>query len=97
MVPFLLLVDTNKPERGITCYVRNNLSYNNKSVMPICPEDVKNQIKYCKMFGLKKLTESPTRITCSTSSIIGHILLNFPSRVTRQWMLNFELVDHKLL
>ena len=61
------------------------------------PKDVKNQIKYCKMFGLKKLTESPTRITCSTSSIIGHILLNFPSRVTRQWMLNFELVDHKLL
>ena len=34
------------------------------------PSDVKNYFDFCTMFGLKQLIESPTRITCSCSSII---------------------------
>ena len=46
--------------------------------------DVKNYFDFCPMFGLKQLIESPTRITCSSSSIIDCILASFPDRVTQQ-------------
>ena len=49
------------------------------------------------MFGLKQLIESPTRITCSSSSIIDHILASFPDRVTQQGILNVGLSDHQLI
>ena len=49
------------------------------------------------MFGLKQLIESPTRITCSSSSIIDHILASFPDRVTQRGILNVRLSDHQLI
>ena len=61
------------------------------------PNDVKNYFNFCTMFGLKQLIESPTRITCSSSSIIDHILASFPDRVTQQGILNVGLSDHQLI
>ena len=61
------------------------------------PNDVKNYFDFCTMFGLKQLIESPTRITCSSSSIIDHILASFPDRVTQQGILNVRLSDHQLI
>ena len=49
------------------------------------------------MFGLKQLIESPTRITCSSSSVIDHILASFPDRVTQREILNVGLSDHQLI
>ena len=49
------------------------------------------------MFGLKLLIESPTRITCSSSSIIDHILASFPDRVTQRGILNVGLSDYQLI
>ena len=49
------------------------------------------------MFGLKQLVESPNRITCSSSSIIDHILASFPNRVTQWGILNVGLSDHQLI
>ena len=49
------------------------------------------------MFGLKQLIESPTRITCSSSSFVDHILANFLDRVTQQGILNVGLSDHQLI
>ena len=49
------------------------------------------------MFGLKQFIESPTRITCSSSSIIDHVLASFPDRVTQQGILNVGLSDHQLI
>ena len=57
------------------------------------PNDVKNYFDFYTMFGLKQLIESPTRITCSSSSIIDHI----PDRVTQQGILNVGLSDHQLI
>ena len=57
----------------------------------------KNYFDFCTMFGLKQLIESPTRITCSSSSIIDHILASFPDRVTQQGILNVGLSDHQLI
>ena len=48
------------------------------------------------MFGRKETIESPTRITCSSSSIIDHILASFPNRVTQRGILNVGLSDHQL-
>ena len=49
------------------------------------------------MFGLEQLIESPTRITCSSSSVIDHILASFPDRVTQRGILNVGLSDHQLI
>ena len=49
------------------------------------------------MFGLKQLIESPTRITCSSSSIIDHILANLPNKVIQRGILNVGLSDHQLI
>ena len=49
------------------------------------------------MSRLKQLIESPTRITCSSSSIIDHILASLSDRVTQQEILNVGLSDHQLI
>ena len=49
------------------------------------------------MSGLEQLIESPTRITCSSSSVIDHILASFPDRVTQRGILNVGLSDHQLI
>ena len=49
------------------------------------------------MFVLKQLIESPTRITCSSSSFVDHILANILDRVTQQGILNVGLSDHQLI
>ena len=61
------------------------------------PNDVKNDLDFCTMFGLKQLIESPTRLTCSSSSIIDYILASFPDRVIPRGILNVGLSDHQLI
>ena len=41
--------------------------------------DVKNYHQFCTMHGLKQLIQSPTRVTCSTSTLIDYILTSAPS------------------
>ena len=36
------------------------------------------------MHGIKELIKSPTRVTCSTSTLIDHILASFPSAVSQK-------------
>ena len=36
--------------------------------------DIKKYHEFCTMFGLKLSIEVPTRVTCSNSTIIDHIL-----------------------
>ena len=61
------------------------------------PHDVKNYFDFYPMFGLKQLIQSPTRITCSSSCIIDHILASFPDRVTQRRILSVGLSDHQLI
>ena len=49
------------------------------------------------MFGIKQLIESPTRITCSSSSIINHILTSFSDKVTQRGILNVGLSNHQII
>ena len=97
-------VDTNNVETYILgdfninlwqnghCFPKTQLAF-----MSIVPNDVKNYFDFCTMFGLKQLIQSPTLITCSSSSIIDHILTSFPDRVTQRGILNVRLSDHQLI
>ena len=49
------------------------------------------------MFGLKQLIEVPTRVTCSSSTIIDHILVSFPYRVSQQGVIDVELSDYQII
>ena len=49
------------------------------------------------MFGLKQLTEVPTRVTCSSSTIIDHILASFPDRFSQQGVIDVGLSDHQII
>ena len=49
------------------------------------------------MYGLEQLKKSPTRVTCSTSSLTDHILTSFPERVSQQGISDVGLSDHQLI
>ena len=55
-----------------------------KSVISqLVPSDIKKYYEFCTMFGLKQLMEVSTRVTCSSSTIIDHILASLPNRVSQ--------------
>ena len=49
------------------------------------------------MFGLTQIIKSPTLITCSSTSLIDHILANFPERISQEGAINVGLSDHQLI
>ena len=49
------------------------------------------------MLGLKQLIEVRTRVTCSSSTIIDHMLGSFPNRVSQQSVIDVGLSDHQIL
>ena len=59
--------------------------------------DIKNYHQYCKMYGLKQLIKSPTCVTCSTSTLIDHILASFLSRVSQKSVIDVGISDHQLI
>ena len=61
------------------------------------PCDIKKYYEFCSMFGLKQLTEVPTRVTCSSSTIIDHILASFSDRVSQQGVIDVGLSDPQII
>ena len=59
--------------------------------------DVKNYHQFSTMHGLKQLIQSPTRVTCSTSTLTDHILTSAPSRVSQKGVINVGVSDHQLI
>ena len=82
---------------NVETYIFGGRMINNLVSCQSVPDDTKNYFDFCTMFGLKQLMESPTRITCSSSSFIDHILTSFPDRVAQQGVLNVGLSDHQLI
>ena len=58
------------------------------------PSDIKKYYEFCTIFGLKQLIEVPTRVTCSSSTIIDQILASFPDRVSHQNVIDVGLSGH---
>ena len=53
----------------------------NTLVSATVSNDVKNYLQFCTMFGLTQIIKSPIRITCSSTSLINHILASPPERI----------------
>ena len=56
--------------------------------------DVENYHQFCTMHSLKQLIQSQTCVTCSTSTLIDHILTNALSRVSEKGVINIGVSDH---
>ena len=59
--------------------------------------EFKNYVQFCSLHGLEQLIKSPTRVTCSTSSLIDHILTTFPERLSQQGIIDVGLFDDQLI
>ena len=59
--------------------------------------NIENYHQFCIMYGLKQLIKSPTRETCSTSTLIDHILASFPARVSQKGVIDVGISDHQLI
>ena len=57
----------------------------------------KKYIELIRTFGLSQIIEEPTRITDKTSTLLDHILVNTPSKVTQSGVLNNCLSDHNFV
>ena len=98
-------LDTNNNEIyihgdfNINFYLNNTYMFQKNSLLQnqSIPSDIKKYHEFCAMFGLKQLIEVPTRVTCSSSTIIDHILANFPNRVLRQGVIDVGLSDHQII
>ena len=59
--------------------------------------DSKTYLQFCTMFDLTQIIKPPTRITCSSTSLIDDILAIPPDRVFQEGVINVGLSDHQLI
>ena len=93
--------DTIRKETYILGDFNINLYLNIKYVFEECstavcntmPHDVRKYQGFCNVFNLKQLISCPTRITCSCSTIIDHILASYPKRVSQKGIIDIGISD----
>ena len=98
-------VDVGKKEIHILGNFNINMYHNNRYIVQddntisskFLSHDIKNCHQLCTMHGLKQLIQSPTRVTCSTSTLIDHILTSAPSRVSQKGVISAGVSDHQLI
>ena len=98
-------LDTINKETYILGDLNINLYLNNKYVFEKCstivsdtiPYDVLKYQEFSNVFNLKQLISRPTRITCSSSTIIDHILASYPDRVSQKGITEIGISDHQLI
>ena len=61
------------------------------------PPEVETCFQFCSLYGLEQIIKPSTRVKCSTSSLIDHILTTFPERVSQQRIVDEGLSDHQLV
>ena len=97
-------VDTDKKEIYIIGDFNINIYHNNRYIVrddntissKFLSHDVKNYHQFCTMHGLKQLIQSPTRITCSTPTLIDN-LTSAPSKASQKGVINVGVSDHQLI
>ena len=98
-------VDIDKEEIYILGDFNINMYHNNGYIVrndntissKFLSHDIKNYHQFCTMHGLKQLIQSPTRVTCSTSTLIDHILTSAPSRVSQKGVIKVGVSDDQLI
>ena len=83
---------------NINIYHNRYIVHDNNTISPkFLSHDVKNYHQFFMMHVLKQLIQSQTRVTCSTSTLIDHILANAPLRVSQKGIINVGCSDHQLI
>ena len=59
--------------------------------------DIKQYVELCSVLGLSQLIKTPTRITCSSSSLIDHILTSTSNKISQHGIVDIALSDHQLI
>ena len=80
---------------------QNHTGYKKHTLVSLTvSNDVKNYLQFCAMFNLTQIIKSPTRIICSSTSLIDHILASLPERISYFLNVSFialgKLVELKL-
>ena len=81
---------------NINLFSKQKYIFHQTNTQSMSPE-VKNYFQFCSLYGLEQLIKSPTRVTYGTSSVIDHILTNFPERVSQQGIIDVGLSVHQLI
>ena len=97
--------DTINKETYVLGDFNINMYLNNKYIFDKCltiasntiPYNVRKFQKFCNVFNLKQLISCPTCMTCSSSTIIDHILASYPDRVSQKGIIDIEISDHELI
>ena len=53
--------------------------------------------EFCQTFSLTEIIKEPTRITCSTSTLLDHIPTNSSEKVTQKGVIDVGISDHQLI
>ena len=61
------------------------------------PSLCKQYIEFCSSFSLKQLNSSSARITCSSSTIIDHILTNTTNIISQSGVIDLGILDHNII
>ena len=59
--------------------------------------ELKKYTEFCLTFCFKQMIKSPTRTTCSTSTLTEHILTNTQEYISQSAIINTALSDHSVL
>ena len=94
------IVDTDMTESYILRDFNINMYQNNKYIArndntissKYLSYNIKNYQQLCTMHGLKQILKFSTRVTCSTSTLIDHILARFPWRVSQKGVIDGCLI-----
>lgn len=68
----------------------------NTFVSATVSNDNKNNLQFCRIFGLTQMIKSPNRITCSSTSLIDHILASLPERIFQESVINVIYCHRKI-
>ena len=53
--------------------------------------------EFCQTFSLTEIIKEPTRITCSTSTLLDHILTNSSEKVSPKGAIDVGISGHQLI
>ena len=74
------------------------LKENQSNIFNIDTTPLINKYKeLCQTFSLTEIIKDPTRITCSTSSLLDHILTNSLEKISQKGTIDVGLLDHQLI
>ena len=98
-------VDIDKKEIYILSDFNINMYHNNRYIVrddstissEFLSHDVKNYHHFYTIHGLKQLIQYLNRVSCSTSTLIDHILLITPSRICPKGVIGVGVSDHQLI